>query len=131
MFNNIFNHLDKLSKGLDASWVRNEVLANNIANIDTPGFKRSDVTFSQILEEESLILKTTREKHMNNIGVSAGSTGEITVYEDSSTQIRMDGNNVDIEHEMNELAKNTILYNYISQIVSKEIKRLDMAINGG
>lgn len=127
--NNIFNQIDKLSKGLDASWVRNEVLANNIANIDTPGFKRSDVSFSQILEEQSLKLKTTRDKHISNM--PSADSSDITIYEDSNTSVRMDGNNVDIENEMNELAKNTILYNYLSQMVSKEIQRLDMAINGG
>ena len=127
MANNIFSHIDKFKVGLDASWLRNEILANNIANVDTPNFKRSDVRFSKILED-SISMKTTRDKHINP---ASSSNYSVEVYEDSNTNVRMDGNNVDIEREMNELAKNTIWYNYLTHMVTKEIKLLDLAINGG
>jgi flagellar basal-body rod protein FlgB len=127
MANNIFSHIDKFKVGLDASWLRNEILANNIANVDTPNFKRSDVRFSKILEE-SISMKTTRDKHINP---ASSSNYSVEVYEDSNTNVRMDGNNVDIEREMNELAKNAIWYNYLTHMVTKEIKLLDLAINGG
>ena len=127
MANNIFSHIDKFKVGLDASWLRNEILANNIANVDTPNFKRSDVRFSKILED-SISMKTTRDKHINP---ASSSNYTVEVYEDSNTNVRMDGNNVDIEREMNELAKNTIWYNYLTHMVTKEIKLLDLAINGG
>lgn len=128
MVNNIFSQIDKLKIGLDSAWLRNEVLSNNIANVDTANYKRSDVKFSNILEN-SINLKTTRDKHINPMSSSASHSYE--VYEDSNTNVRMDGNNVDIEYEMNELAKNTIWYNYLTQMVTKEIRLLDMAINGG
>ncbi|HOA30676.1 MAG: flagellar basal body rod protein FlgB [Clostridia bacterium] len=127
MANNIFSHIDKFKVGLDASWLRNEILANNIANVDTPNFKRSDVRFSKILED-SISMKTTRDKHINP---ASSSNYSVEVYEDSNTNVRMDGNNVDIEREMNELAKNAIWYNYLTHMVTKEIKLLDLAINGG
>ncbi|HHT92262.1 MAG TPA: flagellar basal body rod protein FlgB [Clostridiaceae bacterium] len=127
MANNIFSHIDKFKVGLDASWLRNEILANNIANVDTPNFKRSDVRFSKILED-SISMKTTRDKHINP---ASSSNYTVEVYEDSNTNVRMDGNNVDIEREMNELAKNAIWYNYLTHMVTKEIKLLDLAINGG
>ncbi|HPZ52137.1 MAG TPA: flagellar basal body rod protein FlgB [Clostridia bacterium] len=126
MANNIFSHIDKFKVGLDASWLRNEILANNIANVDTPNFKRSDVRFSKILED-SISMKTTRDKHINP---ASSSNYSVEVYEDSNTNVRMDGNNVDIEREMNELAKNAIWYNYLTHMVTKEIKLLDLAING-
>lgn len=128
MVNNIFSQIDKLKIGLDSAWLRNEVLSNNIANVDTANYKRSDVKFSNILEN-SINLKTTRDKHINPM--SSSSSHSYEVYEDSNTNVRMDGNNVDIEYEMNELAKNTIWYNYLTQMVTKEIRLLDMAINGG
>lgn len=127
MANNIFSHIDKFKVGLDASWLRNEILVNNIANVDTPNFKRSDVRFSKILED-SISMKTTRDKHINP---ASSSNYSVEVYEDSNTNVRMDGNNVDIEREMNELAKNAIWYNYLTHMVTKEIKLLDLAINGG
>lgn len=127
MANNIFSHIDKFKVGLDASWLRNEILANNIANVDTPNFKRSDVRFSKILED-SISMKTTRDKHINP---ASSSNYSVEVYEDSNTNVRMDGNNVDIEREMNELAKNAIWYNYLTHMVTKKIKLLDLAINGG
>ena len=43
-----FNYVNVLDKALDASWTRNSVIANNIANVDTPGFKRQDVKFEEI-----------------------------------------------------------------------------------
>lgn len=129
MANNIFGHIDRLKLGLDAAWLRNEVLANNIANVDTPNFKRSDVRFSKILDD-TISMKTTRYKHINPAS-SYSANYLMEVYEDSNTNVRMDGNNVDIEREMTELAKNAIWYNYLTQMVTKEIKLLDLAINGG
>jgi flagellar basal-body rod protein FlgB len=73
-------------------------------------------------------MKTTRDKHINP---ASSSNYSVEVYEDSNTNVRMDGNNVDIEREMNELAKNAIWYNYLTHMVTKEIKLLDLAINGG
>ena len=129
MLGKIFKHADDIKKGLDAAWLRNEVLANNIANVDTPGFKRSDVDFKAILENEqssSINMKTTRAQHFQN---SNFHNYETTVYEDNKTTMRMDGNNVDIEYEAAELAKNTIWYNYLVQKISKEFSRIKKSIN--
>jgi len=129
MLSKIFHHADEIKRGLDAAWLRNEVLANNIANVDTPGFKRSDVKFQAILENEqsnSIHMKTTRTQHIKSPDIN---NYEATVYQDNKTTMRMDGNNVDIEYEMAELAKNTIWYNYLVQKISKEFGRIKKAIN--
>ena len=47
----IYNYIDVLDKGADACWTRNEVISNNIANVDTPNYKRKDVAFNAYLEE--------------------------------------------------------------------------------
>ena len=47
-----FSYVNILDRTLDASWKRQTAIANNIANVDTPGYKRQDVTFSNILKEE-------------------------------------------------------------------------------
>ncbi len=117
MVNSIFEQVNKLKSGLDASWIRNELLTNNIANVNTPNFKRSDISFSSIMEQ-TLDVKTTTEKH-------------IKIVEQTDTKVRMDNNNVDIEYEMAEMAKNTIWYNFLSKKISDEFEMLNMAISGG
>ena len=69
MINRIFDSTKYLEKGLDAAWTRNQVIANNIANADTPGFKSSKVEFESIfqsaLENGGFTAKQTRDKHIN------------------------------------------------------------------
>lgn len=130
MINNIFSSIDYIKKGLDASWQYNDVLADNIANVDTPNFKRSYVNFDSLLNTNEILgldMKTTREEHfsINN------TDSQTSVVQDNNTTVRMDGNNVDIEYEQAELAKNQIWYNYMVQKVSNEFGRLNLSINGG
>jgi len=128
--NDLFAQVNFLYKGLDAAWLRNEVIADNITNAETPGFKRSFVEFESLLQSnisDNAELKTTRDNHIKTV------SGDVQpkIRQDQKTTVRMDGNNVDIEYEMNELAKNTIWYQYMIQKVSKEIGRLKLVINEG
>jgi flagellar basal-body rod protein FlgB len=119
MWNSLFSSVNLLQKGANASWLRNEVLSNNIANVDTPDFKRSDVEFESIFNQEIAFSGTNTEA--DNL--------EAVVVTDNSEPLRLDGNNVDIEKEMTELAKNSIeYYTYVSKIKS-EFNKLDAAIN--
>ena len=54
---NVFDYINVLDKAADASWTRNEIIANNIANIDTPGYKRQDLNFEDELESANLMLE--------------------------------------------------------------------------
>lgn len=128
----MFGQIEKLATGMDASWKRNDVILNNIANNDTPEFKRSAVAFEEhykaALEGESdFSLKRTRDKH---IDIGAGNGGLITVEQDESETMRMDGNNVDIEKEMTDLASNVIYYQTLQKKVSSEFSQLSIAIRG-
>lgn len=133
MVNNLFNNVNVLQKGLDASWLKNQVITNNIANVDTPGFKSSNVefesAFKSALEQGGMVTKKTREKHMD-FGVSLNDMSSMVTKNDNSS-MRMDGNNVDIDTENAELAKNTIYYNTLVQQISSELRRLSMVINEG
>lgn len=129
---NMFSEINLLQKGLDASWLRNEVINNNIANEDTPNFKRSAVDFEEFykaaLENKGdFRIKRTREKHL-----SFGESSELSanVVQDNSTTMRMDGNNVDIDKEMVDLAKNTIFYQSLTVKLNSEIAQLKAAIKG-
>lgn len=116
-----FNYINVLGKACDASWTRNSVISNNIANVDTPGFKRQDVQFEDYL--------------MNEVGYTDSLDDEVadadldslngTTYTDYATvSYRLDGNNVDIDTENSELAKNQIKYYTMLDSVSQEFNRL-------
>lgn len=131
LFSKTFNIMNR---GLDASSLRNEVIANNLANVDTPGFKRSDVSFEQELlkamsGKQKLQGFVTNEKH---IPIGGPSQGEIAprVVPERTTSIRNDGNNVDIDREMAALAKNSIMYSALIEEINGEFRKIKTAIEG-
>lgn len=127
MFDSMFSGLDKIGRGLDASWTKNEVISSNIANVDTPGYKKKKVVFGDLLNEEmnSGLLKTSHKKHMQIDGESS----LLSVRTDmSTTNMRTDENNVNIDEEMSELSKNQIYYNVLTQRATGEINKLRSAI---
>lgn len=122
--------LSTLEKGLNASSLRQKVLANNVANVDTPEFKRSDVNFQAVLgsvlgeKVENLPLKMTSSKHlpgMNNDEAQMIAT-------DKTTSLRNDGNNVNIDLEMANVAENGIYFNTLTRTISSQLGLLRMAI---
>jgi flagellar basal-body rod protein FlgB len=123
-----------LEKALDASWLRNEVIAHNIANADTPGYKKYRVEFEEelksALEASTLKGKRTRPKHLD-IGASSIDQVRPQVVRTDGTQMREDGNNVDMDEEMTSLAKNAIMYNALVQKISGEFRKLKTVINEG
>lgn len=123
-----------LERSLDATSLRNKVVSNNIANIDTPGFKRSDVSFEQTLQEvlsgQSLTGKTTDPRHIA-IGNSSVSGVQPTTVADRSTSMRLDGNNVDIDAEMVLLATNQIQFNALTTQINHQFGLLKYAISEG
>lgn len=122
--------LSTLEKGLDASSLRQKVLANNVANVDTPEFKRSDVNFQAVLgsvlgeQVQNLPLKMTSPKHLP--GVDNGDVEMVST--DKTTTLRNDGNNVDIDHEMANVAENGIYFNTLTRTISSQLGLLRMVI---
>lgn len=118
--NNLSNNSDSydlLKKGLDAASTRGKVIANNIANINTAGYKRSYVNFEDSLNNSinDLELKKTDGKHIDDT-----TTGEVQTLQDTSSSMKSDGNNVDIDTEMVDQSSNNLMYNaLVSQINSK------------
>jgi len=107
-----------IKQGLDASSLRSKVIANNIANVNTKGYKKYYVTFEETLKNtmNSMQLQKSDDLHLDGSNVA----GKISVKQDKSTSMREDGNNVDIESEMSNQAANTLLYNaLITQANSK------------
>lgn len=107
-----------LKKSLDASSFRGKVIANNIANINTRGYKRYNVSFEENLKKsiDEVGLKTTDSRHIEE----GSSFGDIKMEQDTSRSMREDGNNVDIDNEMANQAANSLMYNaLISQVNSR------------
>lgn len=136
MLDKLFSSVSTLQRGLNASWLRNEVIGNNIANVDTPGFKASHVRFEDLvaeavdLGEGSLKMTVTDEDHMPQAGSAALGSIEAEVVKDDTTTTRLDGNNVNIDNEMVEMAKNSINYYATINKINSEFRKLNTAING-
>jgi flagellar basal-body rod protein FlgB len=123
------NTYNLLKKSMDASALRGKVIANNIANINTKGYKKLYVTFEDTLNESmgKKTMKTDNNKHMQ----TASSSGDIVVERDENTSMRQDGNNVDIDLEMTNQAANTLMYNALVKQVNSKISLTSYIIGGG
>ena len=125
-----FGVLEKTLNGLN---LRNEAISNNIANVDTPNYKRKYVTFKDQLQSalgSSNDLAVTNKRH---ISINAASLAQVQgkVNTEESTSFRKDGNNVSIDNEMAELAKNSLEYRAIIKQVSNQFNRLGSVIQKG
>ncbi|MDR3310601.1 MAG: flagellar basal body rod protein FlgB [Oscillospiraceae bacterium] len=134
MWEKLFRTADVLQTGLHASWMRNELIRNNIANAETPNFKGSDLDFHtafvESLEENSGFTgRKTRGRHIDIGTRDTGLTPLVVQNEDLS--MRMDGNNVDIEAENVKLAQNSLYYNTLMVKLNSELSRLKTAIKEG
>jgi len=135
MWNNIFKPMDIMQKGLSASWTRNAVIRNNIANVETPGFKTSDLEFESLLARSLQPGTGFEARKTHPVHRDFGQLDKIEVipqiFQPKNLSMRMDGNNVDIEAENVKLAQNSLFYNTLMEKMNSEIRRLRMAISEG
>ncbi len=108
-----------LSKLLDLTASKNKVIANNIANVNTPGYKKSDVSF------EKELLKAVESKNINKIKELQES---ISLSKDKSA--KKDGNNVDLDQELVTFYQMSDRHNIYLEILSKKFKGMISAIQG-
>lgn len=120
-----FGYVDVLKTAADASWLREEVLTNNIANVDTPNYKRQDVKFTTYLKsalEQAGTPASTLTQKVNEANLSGITTRTYT--ENTTLSYRMDGNNVDLSTENAELAAEQINYNALIDSMNNEFTRM-------
>ena len=136
MIGKIYNSTLVQEKTLDAAWLRNEVLSHNIANIDTPTYMRKDVDFEKYLRNalnsglDDLIVNRRHNFRFGN-KTDIGSV-RAKVTEDYNTMaMRIDGNNVDVDAEMAQMAINSLRYNTVIQNVNNNFSRLRTAVSEG
>lgn len=104
-----------LEKMLDVAAYRHKILASNIANADTPGYKAKDISFQQELDK----------------AVSTGKAGSYELFETPSTMPSRDGNTVNLDIEMAKVAENTLLYNTATQLMAMKVRMVKDIIKGG
>ncbi|MCP4136492.1 MAG: flagellar basal body rod protein FlgB [bacterium] len=128
--------VDILQRTMDVGLVRREVIANNIANSETPNFKRTDVNFEASLARalasenapKGLEAKMSSSRHIPfNRSVSYTSVKPRFVL-DYLTQTKNNGNNVDIEKESMDAVKNQMMYELMTESVSSQFKRINMVL---
>lgn len=120
---NIYDYVNVLDKAADASWMRQEAISNNIANVNTPGYKRQDVAFEDSLQEaiSNSRYRSTDQKVANLSKADL----RIRSYTDSSGfSYRLDGNNVDIDTENAALARNQLKYNALVDSINHEFSMI-------
>ena len=125
-----FGYVNVLSSAADAAWTRNEVLNNNIANVDTPGFKRQDMVFEPLLQNEigrQGKTSSTLDKKVANVDYKKLKPYVYTDHSQLST--RLDGNNVDIDVEEAELASNQLMYDGIIEGLNSEFERMKAVLS--
>ena len=127
---NVFDYIRLLDKAADASWLRNEVLSNNLANIDTPGFKRQDVDFESVLKEAlGLNLNGSYEDMDHRVAGLRHKDLSARIYTDHSNfSYRIDGNNVDVDNENVMLAENQLRYQGLITSINQEFANLKEAM---
>lgn len=120
-----YNYINVLDKAANASWIRNSVLANNIANVDTPNYKRKDVQFESYLME-AVAGGDSLDDNIANLDLDCINP---TTYVDGAYAYRMDGNDVDIDTESAELAKNQLRYYTLLDSMSQEFSRIKSVLS--
>jgi len=122
--------ISNLRRALDVSATRNRVIAENIANAQTPGYKSRMIDFQKSMESAEKSGKISMSSTSRNHISSSMEAGGIEI-ERSGRQARADGNNVDQDVEMTSLAENTLIYRTASEILSRNLKMLRIAIEEG
>ena len=127
----VFNYVNVLDKAADGAWMRNQAIAHNIANVDTPGYKRQDVSseaeLKHALKASKYVSLDEKVDHLNQNGLSKINPRTYSDY--SGYAYRLDRNNVDIDTENVELASNQLKYNALVQSINEEFNNIKTVLS--
>lgn len=126
---NAFDYINIMDKAADASWTRENVLANNIANVDTPGYKRQDIDFQSALERELGNSKyVSLDKKVRSMNTDLSGL-DVSPYTDAANySYRLDENNVDVDTENVELASEQLRYEMLTTAINEEFSRMKLVL---
>ncbi|MDR1558560.1 MAG: flagellar basal body rod protein FlgB [Clostridiales bacterium] len=123
LFDSMYFQNAIIGSAMQAAVFRNEVISNNIANADTPGFKKSRVEFEDSLREALDNFKQTGAPDFGGVDMRAVITHENFNY-------RLDENNVDMETEMSALYQNAARYDALTSMLTNNGKRFNLVVTG-
>lgn len=138
MLEQFFNSIPYIAtrKALDTSTLRQKTISNNLANVDTPHYKRVEVNFEDAFKaaiektpKRLVGFKTDCQHFEINPPVDINSV-KPTMWRENDTFTRADDNNVDMDVEMAELAKNELMFNALVEALNRKMSMLKMAIRG-
>jgi flagellar basal-body rod protein FlgB len=120
-----------LSRALDASALRQKVIANNIANADTPNFQPSRVVFEDLLQDQ-LANSSFVGKRTNDRQIAIGNDKPVpsATIVTQRTVMNNNGNGVDLDYEMTKMGENSIWYQSLVYGMNEEFRLLNTAIKG-
>jgi len=124
IFDSVYFQNTVIGSAMQAAIFRNEVISNNIANADTPGFKKSRVEFEDSLRRALDNIKRTGVKDISGVDMRAALANESFSY-------RIDENNVDMEVEMSELYQNAAKYDALVAMAQNNNRRFSLIVRGG
>jgi flagellar basal-body rod protein FlgB len=131
--------IDMLKNAMKGAGETHAAIANNIANVNTPGFQRSDVSFKEALaaampsdqapsDPDELQMVTTDDRMIGSGPSLEPQPFQVTTTVDHSTQMRVDGSNVDIDQEMAKLSINSSYQQTMGSLLQTQYTRLRTAI---
>ena len=116
---------------LDMTSQRQEALAGNIANVETPGYQRVDLDRTAVSNFQATMHAAAKSGDFSHASAAhAGSQGVRTTLDPDARSLRSDGNNVEIDHELLAMSQNTVEYGTLTEFASNSLKCLKMAITG-
>ena len=112
---NIVNLIDA---GIRAETLRQKAIANNISNLETPGYRRVDIKFEELLDR---CLRSSEEFDLSEV--------EAQIYQPKETPVKSNGNDVNFEAEVGQMIKNSLRHKAYIRLLSKIYKQIDLAID--
>lgn len=126
---NVFDYTNILDKAADASWMRENVITNNIANIDTPGYKRQDVDFESVLQKALGKTKySSLDKKVRELNQDLGKLTTTSYTDTANYSYRLDRNNVDENTENAELASESLRYQLLTTAITNNFSRMQTVL---
>ena len=111
---------------------RQQIVASNLANIDTPGFQTKDISFyatmQELLSENSISLRTDRPEHSQGL---VQAVPQAQVFEVQGLPSRADRNNVDLDGELLKLGETSFSYSLITEMLRSKFHTIASSINEG
>lgn len=112
------NIIDFLDAGIRAESLRQKAIANNIANLETPGYRRIDVKFEELLA-----------KALNSPGAVDLSKVEPQTHQPENTPVNSNGNDVSLESEVGQMIKNSLRYKAYIRLLNKKYNQMQLAMD--